>query len=278
MQASSTKHTGFTIVELVVVMAVAALLTGVVLGTLGDFFTDNIRTSATTTQDTDTRSVLRTIENDLASTSGFSRDLAVSASPLGVKNDTTAWSYTGNDTTTPSNRVLIAGVYATDKASTDDSRMPIFTDTGNGCAYANAAVVQNAYIYFAAPDPDPSKKSSIDSTKRQYNLYRRTIVNTTGGTLCQTPYQRQTCSAAVVAANSGICKAGDALLLSDIGTFAVDYYTSPNDKDPIATQYSTATAADIASMKSIKLSITTGRLINGKITQNTAAIRISLAY
>jgi len=275
----SNKSKGFTIVELVVVISVLGILMAVVLDTLGGFYQSNTTSLGQTNQDTDTRGVLRSIENELTNSAGFSANYPTTGPaviPLGSKNDTTAWSYLGNDSTKPNNKVLIASTYATDKPQTDDTRMIVFTDTGSGCTPGTATPMKNALIYFAAKD-----------SNNQYNLYRRTIVNTTGGVPCSTPVQKQTC-AAISTSNLYplICKGTDAMLLRNIDTFNVDYYTSPNDPSSYALAYNTDTAvvstftreSTIENAKSIKITVTTKQLIDGKQTTNTASIRVSRPY
>ncbi|MDB5177093.1 MAG: hypothetical protein JWN75_761 [Candidatus Saccharibacteria bacterium] len=290
MQALYNKSRGFTIVELVVVVSVLGILMGVVLNTLGDFYQSNTTSLGQTNQDTDTRGVMRSIENELTNTTGFSANFSItpttSFTPLGSKNDSTAWSYLGNDSAKPNNRVLIAGAYATDKAATDDTRTLVYTDTGAGCSDVSTATkVKNTYIYFAAKD-----------SNNQYNLYRRTIVNTTGGTLCKppycslahckAPYQTQTCAASLVSLNPTKCSGADAILLKNIDTFTVDYWSAPNDASNYTLAYNTDTAvvsqaareSAINAASSIKITATTTQLINGKSTTNSASLRITKPY
>lgn len=98
------KHSnGFTIPELIITITVLTLLTPVVIFGLGNFYQDNITSLAKTTQDTDMRSALNTISNDLRTTTGFRASLNVaSVTPLGSNNNATGnnnWSYCGIGTT-----------------------------------------------------------------------------------------------------------------------------------------------------------------------------------
>ena len=269
MQVSSTKSAGFTIVELIVSITISTILTGVVLFSLGNYYQRNISSVKNTTQDTDTRSILRSISNELLNSANFVSDLSVGATqPLGSNNATAAWTYKGSDTVRPNNRVLIANVYATDKPRDDATRMVAFTDTGSGCTPATSTPVKNALIYFVA----------LDSRTNLYNLYRRTITNITGGTLCGTIAQKQTCAAQMVATYPSVCQATDAVIMSNVSSFTVDYYTSSNDSVPLATQYTTATATDIMNAKSVRITAVTNRLVDGVDTPNSASIRISRPY
>lgn len=267
MQVLSNKSHGFTIVELLITITVGAIMMGTIVFGLGNYYQESVNSTQKTTQDTDTRSVLRTIENELVNTNGFITDLPVSATPLGANNNAAAWSYKGNISGNTNYRVLIGQTYATDKVSTDPTRLLVFSNPTNCSDTATSVPVKNAQIYFVAQD-----------ATNTYNLYRRTIVNSEGVTMCSTPFQKQTCASNYVAAYASVCKANDALLLSNIAAFNIDYYASSVDSTPIANQYTTALASDISAAKSVKITVTTNRLINGVSTQNSAEIRISRSY
>ena len=145
MQVLSGKSPGFTVTELAVVLTVLGSLIGIVLFTLGSFYESDTRSLALSTQDSDTRAVLRSIENEIMNSPGFSTSLPVSA-PLGPANDANTWSYMGNLSDKPTDRVLIARAYATDKAVSDNSRLPVFTsiDPGGSCDPSSSTPSQNS--------------------------------------------------------------------------------------------------------------------------------------
>ena len=276
MRASSSNQNGFTVVEVIVVVTVLSLLTGIVLQTLGGFFNDNISSLGKAAQDTQTRGVLRQIVRELSNTNGFMTDITSLSQPLG-RNDQTTWSYLGNISSQPfydsaqkTNRVLIATSTATDKANSDPTRLPIFINAGLGCDPSLSPIALNALVFFVAKNPTTGK----------YDLYRRTITNVTGGTLCSNISQQQTCSPAAVSSYATICKGVDANLLRNIDSFTVDYFTSPNDALPISNQYggTPAVKSNIQAAKAIKITVTTNDFIDGKYVQNSASIRASLNY
>lgn len=271
MQASYNRASGFSVVEIITVITVMGLLAGVVFGTLGGFYQSNTISLGQSAQDTDTRSVLRKIEKDLSRSAGFITTLAVS-SPLGSKNDATSWYYKGNDSAHPNNRVLISRVYATDKSTDDETRMPIFVNTGTGCDPSTSPLAQNAYIYFIAEDLQ---------TTGQYNLYRRTITGISGGTMCGTPFQKQSCSIDKAGGNPSVCKATDSILLYDVDSLDVQYYTSSNDSSPIDSYSASPPAGTdtlVENAKTVVLTVTTNRLINGYNNPYSTSIRISRSY
>lgn len=276
--SNKSKMLGLTVVELIIAITVLGVLIGVVIGPLGDFYTDSTGTLSKTTQDTDTRSVLRTIESDLSSSSGFLATLTPASTPLGSDDNLSPWYYcgVGNSTCTQTTnyRVLIGTAYATDKPVTDGTRLPVFLQNGGSCDRSISNAVKNAYIYYAAPDP---------SKANTYNLYRRTIVNTAGGSYCAgtSPWQKQSCNPAKIAANPGPCQGADALILSNIASFTVDYYSSPGDTAPYADTYNSAIPAatreaTLTASQSIKVTVGTTQNINGSTSKITSSIRISL--
>ena len=285
MQAISTKKSsGFTIVELLVVMTVLGILITLVLNTLSDFYQANTTTLEQTIQNTDTRSVLRTIEKDLLNSNGFLKKNSMAiVSPTGPNNatapNTADWDYYGNLAAVPGapaelqpalhpekHRVLIASKYATWTPDTDDNRVLVYSP-GPGPSPANcdpavAIPVKNNFIYFTQLNPATSK----------YDLYRRIMVGP--GPYCApttTPTQKQSCKAGPLV---GPCQTGDAILLRDIESFSVKYFLTPAEQNEI--NYTPpATIGDIATAKAVEITVTTNRKLNGIITPLKTSIRIS---
>jgi prepilin-type N-terminal cleavage/methylation domain-containing protein len=275
MQAMFDNKKGFTVVELVIAVTITAIVMSLLFGAMHEYYTSNVTSVAQTNQNTDTRSVLRTISDDLDSMISFQPNQIVTAIPLGSDNLVAPWTYTGASGTPSSYKVLIATTYATDKLSSDATRTPIFVNTGSGCSPDNASLMRNTLIYFVARDASTSK----------YNLYKRTLVNTGGGSPCSTPFQKNSCKASLAAASPLVCGGSDALILSDIKEFNIAYYLSNNQtsiaptEDAYNTGNSLAVREDIVrNAKTIEITAVTNRLINGKSTDSTATVRISKPY
>jgi prepilin-type N-terminal cleavage/methylation domain-containing protein len=267
---------GFTVVELAIVITVFSILSSLVIFTLGDFYESNTSSVSKSVQSTNTRSVLRAIEDDLVSTTGWATTLPV-VRPLGPTNDLVnleTWSYCGtggtSNCTQSVNRVLIAYTTATDKAPSDSTRLPVFANTMGSCTPDGTLnTIKVASIYFVALDTSTSK----------YNLYRRTVVNPASGTICNgvVPYQNTTCATSV--SSQPVCKDAsnnshtDAVLLTNIQSFTVDYYTQPNDTSPVTNEY-TAPAASITNATTIKITVGTQSTVNGQQTTVNADLRV----
>lgn len=302
------KHNhGFTIPELIIAITVLTLLTPAVIFGLGNYYQDNITSLAKTTQDTDTRSGLNTISNDLRATTGFRASLSVaSVTPLGSNNNATgniSWSYCGTSATSTTcdgtttnnyatNRVLIAYMYATDGPIGNNQRMPVFINSGGSFDLSTVTPATFAYIYYVAPDT---------TNASQNNLYRRTIVDvnpttnvfrnispasglwpcsTSNPTFtgCVTPYQKTTCASVSVRTYSSVCGASDAVLLYNVKSFWVDYYNATNQ--PIANYYTSnstnaANAATDIQNNAESIQVTMTKIYTGSQSKtSTASIRI----
>lgn len=257
MSHTSNNHWGFTVVELVVVITVLGILVGLLFGFFNDLYQSNMRAIATTTQLGDTRSALRTIEDNMTLSSGVLATFAPAASPLGADNGSAEWRY--NDPVVGSvGQALISQSYATNSNQQDPSRSLIVDSTSpSGCTAASSSTfVKNTTIFFV----------------RNGNLFRRTL---TGLNACPaTPgiYQKQTCAKGITHSS---CKGTDALLLTDVIKFAINYYAQATDTVPIDITSGSA-ATDIASAKAMDITIETRRKAAGTDTVSSANTRLSL--
>lgn len=209
---SNTLTRGFTIVELLVVMAVGAILMVILFGALNDLYYSNIRATAQVTQTRDARTALRTIENDVTMAGGFyvtNTSDPIGPNGAGSKWDTAPYTYEGSGV---DNRILIIGRYATTAAeSGDDADNP----SRKILMQADCKTpVENTHIYYVK-----------DST-----LFRRIIPNVAASRCAsqasEADFAKQTCQAGVT---TSPCQGADAVIVRGVKKFSIDYYGNPNN-------------------------------------------------
>lgn len=249
-RSSNKSQRGFTIVELLVVLSVLGILIGLVMVTLANFYLSNLKTLNQTIQSSDTRSALGTIEKNLSLTSGFLASIGSLADPYGPSTGIATWTFRGDNpvssapVTKPT--ILIAQAYATSTS--------------------------NTLVYYPCGETlNPVKNTLIYYVKNK-TLYRRTI--TPANTCAATPIaQKPTCSSSGVGSGFPSCLGSDAVLLTDVSTFKIDYYDKAIDSAPLNTYSQTDPA--IQDTDSIRVTIETERTINGTVNKYTSSIRIN---
>jgi prepilin-type N-terminal cleavage/methylation domain-containing protein len=243
---------GFTVVELIVVITVLGILSGLVFFTLGDFYTSNTTSLGVTTQDTDTRGALRQIDRDVATAVDFSDTLATT-DPLGPAIGTTTWTYAP----TPEKMVLIASTYAT----VPTTGMIIYNKNG-ASACNNDPLVDTLSkvksVFFVAANPQTGQDS----------LYRRTITDPNACT-SQGISQKTSCAVGVSTTTYPVCASTDALILDNVQWFKLRFFQNPTDQTAV-------TGAAINSARTVEISIKT-QAPRGNLPATTAVVRINLA-
>ena len=271
MRVSSSSQKGFTIVEILVIVVVGMVLLGLVFDIMGSFYYDNTKSLGRTVQDTDTRGSLRIVEAELTNVTGFASSLSVEA-PLG-NGGGTVWDYRGDD---QARRVLIAKVNATTESpdsDTNNDRMPVFLPVSGDCSPLVATPAEISFVYFIAEDPD-----SPPAPDKLYNLYRRTILpSISNSDYCdgRRPWQKQTCATGAHDPQ-GRCEADDALLLRNIKSFAVEYFSSSNSETPDVTAADSSDKSSIVGgAQSVRVKVTTTHQLSGQWNTTDADIRIT---
>lgn len=231
----STKLRGFTIVELLVTITISGMLLAVMFGPLNELYYDNTRGLKSTIKVADTKGALRTIERSISLSSNF-YDNNVIADPTG---DLWNWQGAGANS-----RTLITGTYATDIDIGVDASNARTLVKSSGCTQP----LLNNVIYFVSGE----------------TLYRRTIKNPTlPANTCGNLSigQKQTCRGNQM--HIAACEGTDAVILTGVTNFHIDYYAEPGDNAPLdpggtpsRTLYSTATSAVPSSATTIVISIT----------------------
>lgn len=220
---------GFTILEVLIVIPIASILSILLASTIFDQYGQLIQNSARARLRMEGEITLLSLEDELLFTTGYgttkSNDLSDTNAPTG------GWTYN----TTP-NETLIVYETALTADRRDANREFVYKREGSCNSSYNIAL--NNLIYFAVKNP----------SNQYYSLYRRTL--TPQYTTCGTNYKTQTCPSTSVVAP---CTGADALLSDKVVGFQVDYFDQNN----------TATT-DPAAAELIKLHLTLGEKIYGK--------------
>jgi len=244
MSTKSHRNSGFTLVELVIIVPIAMLTIMGVVVALINLVSDNITTRSELSSMHDTQSAFNTIEADANIAASFltTKDSQFS-DPYGPDGAGGSWSFAGSST---SLQTLIIRGYASTKNPLDETRRPVYINQ-LGCAAAdilsNPALTTNV-IYFI----------------RNNNLYRR-VLTITSATTCATPFQKQSCPPDR-ATNNAICKADDSLLLTDVKSFIVDYYSDPLAGSPIDT--SSGLPSTLTPAVAIRIKLKVSKVVAGQ--------------
>lgn len=219
---------GFTVVELIVVVTVTMILAGVLFGPLDSIYTASTKGTAKIVQVQDAHNSLRSIQGLITQSTGFLATTYNSASsPNSVPDPSQSNTLAAQWSATSGGSVLITSNYAT---TVDTSSIDPNSTTANYLSLAQDSLcktpLQNNYVYFVSGG----------------SLYRRTLKNTTtsynnsSGTCTATPiYQKQTCASSNITAS--YCAGTDAKIASNVTSFTVQYYASPEGSpttDPTA--------------------------------------------
>lgn len=232
---------GFTVVELIVTITVSGLLMTTLFGPLSALYDDNTKGLKSVIKVADTKGALRSIETSIALSYSF-YDTNQIPDPFG-----TIWSWAG---TGPNNRVLITSSYATDinrAVDTADARVLV---KDSSCTVP----LLNNDIYFVSGG----------------TLYRRTLKNP-DATCGSIPIaQPQTCAAGFL---DPACTGTDAVLLSNVTHFSIDYYGEADEATAMANQYTTPTVPSAA--KAIVITLTASSGPGANDTTTTSKVRIA---
>ncbi|HEX6258210.1 MAG TPA: hypothetical protein VFZ48_01890 [Candidatus Saccharimonadales bacterium] len=244
MEHTSTKQSGFTLVELIIIVPVAMLTVMAVVAALIALVSDNITTRGELAAIHDAQTALNTIEDDARFAAAFMtvKDSAFS-DPYGPDNAGAAWSFAGSSADV---NTLIMRNYATTADPKDSQKQAVYINQ-KGCAFdvilGNPPLTTNI-IYFV----------------RNNKLYRR-ILTDTSQTLCNPQFQRQSCPPDR-STNNAICRADDMTLMGNVTKFKVEYYADPLSTTPIDT--SSALPSTLAPAIAVKITLKVEHTIAGQ--------------
>lgn len=209
MRIRSSRTQGFTIPELIVVMTVIGILTGLIFGPFDDLYSANVQSLQTIIQATDTRGALRQIEREITASKQFLR-----SSDIDINGDTPytnsinkwTWDGAGTPSVNSPKHVLITENYATD------------TNTGDVVKAADCSTPLTInYVFFVYNDI----------------LYRRTLKTLPTPTTCggASIAQKRTCH--TLSLDTVNCEGRDAQIITGVKNLEVEYYSNSNDSNAL---------------------------------------------
>lgn len=254
----NSKSVGFTLVEILVIAPIVILVISGFVALIVVLTGDVLRSGETNKIIYNTQVALNSFEDDVRLTTQFLTTSMTPTSPQGLNNDNTAFVLSGPVATTT------FGIYkalATTKNPLDPTKELVYLkDAPYDCTDPNL-YKQNTpytinYVYF------------FTTVSGENILWRRTLTDQTAATnLCGTLWQQPSCASSVVAANPGVCKTEDTVVLRNLVGISGAYY---NDST-YATQ--TAYASIPTGSTSTALGLVAGKTIAGRSFSFSASLR-----
>lgn len=255
MQHTSKTNTGFTIPELLVAMAMSAIvLIGLVSLVIG-LVNTNATTIELSKQVNEVQSGIGSLRTDV----GLSQRFLMTSSITDTPPTGGAWDFRGGSAT---NRTLILNVQASSSNPLDSTRQPTYLQAG-GCPIGTSPAYNNI-IYFVSSG----------------TLFRRIIVQPPAANLyCagQSNAQVRTCSNPGGGGSPSNCREKDVAIIQNVTNFSIDYYNQAGDSTPNQTLYNTSTTQSLLdSIATLKISLSTQKNIDGATPNEYAtSIRIT---
>lgn len=250
------KNAGFTLIEVLVISPVLMVTLSVMVVLMINLSAANLISNNEIIMTVDTKTALSVIEDDINLSSAFltTKDAAFS-DPYGPDGSGATWSYKGNSATS---RVLIARTYATTTSVKDPNKTPVYIDQ-YGCGIA----VQTS---------NPTLRTNSVYFVSSGNLYRRTLTDVSE-TLCSPQFQKQSCPPGIGNPNI-ICKANDALLVSNVTNFDIRYYAASSDTTPMDV-YSSNDPNVLQPAKTVDVIISVSKTVAGETIGYSSSIKVS---
>lgn len=263
MQLTSSRRSGFTLVEVLVVAPVILLSIAVFVGTLIFITGEVLVTRQANSLAHSTQSALDTIERDIRASSGFLATNSISplVTPQGRNNGTQPF----NNVASGQNSALILNMIATSGAPQISQREPVWLrDTPNPCGsdekIKNQPLMYNVVYYWGADG----------------GLWRRTILPANYDNIgCTTPDQRPSCAPG---SSESICVADDVRLLSGVKQLDINYFTSAASISPVAGASNTSLSSAVrqnhlGTTDTVSVAISVSRPVSSRDIDYSSSIR-----
>jgi Tfp pilus assembly protein PilE len=209
LQVNRTK--GFTLVEVLVISPIVILFIGAFIALAVGLTGETLQLREKNAATYDVQAALNIMETSIVQATGFMSTTSGVQSPQGKNNSATQFT----NTSAPDPDTLILNAAATTRRPTDPARSLIYMGTG-ACNNKNPIYTYTT-VYF------------VDTTTS--TLYKRTILPQQPA--CAQPWQRGSCNANDIAANSTICDAQDEKLLDNVASVTIQYFADATSTTPL---------------------------------------------
>lgn len=255
LSPTKSQHAGgFTLIEMLIIAPLVIIMIGTFVGIMMNMVSDSLVTRSQNLMAYDTQTALDTIEQDAFLTTQFYSTSGTLASPQGSDND-----FAGTAAFSSSNS-LVMSTFTTTKNPADTSRQLVYyANQPNACGSLQNAnkILATKIIYYV----------------RNGSLWRRVVVpkwdqNATvdANTVCDPPWQRNSCTPEATTTNPTLCQNSDTELVKNVQSFNVDYYASPASTTALA-----KSAADTAT--TIDVTIATSNQTVGRSVSYSSSLR-----
>lgn len=249
---------GFTLIEVLVIVPIFMLvITGLVVYMI-NLLNANTLSNLTTQAVYDTHAAFDTVESDAKLSKTFLVNIDPNMSdPYGPDGAGATWdanNITGSGAPNYAQaNVLILRMYATTADTHNPNKAPVYINQ-NGCG---AGVINT----------NPVLTVNVIYFVQNNNLYRRVLADQTNPSLCNTPYQQQTCPSG---ATNAICHGTDKLLLTNVYYLSLAY-TTPFPTTILFPQHgpyradlpSPLTQSQLTPATSVRFGVSVSQTING---------------
>ena len=226
MQSSSNKPSGFTTIELLIVVPMVILIVGVIVGYMVSMTGSALVSRERLVLSHSLRSAMERIENDVRDANKIEPTIAGIASPQGLNNGTQSFA-------SPASQLMLERYATTADPLNQDRQLVYMANSPNACSgnYQQNTIAVVYVIYFV----------------KNNTLFRRTIFPP-GQTTCGTIWQQNTCSLGV---SGGNCQATDEMILTNVSEFSLTYKDSSSvvatpDKNTLSADVTLKTNGGIA--------------------------------
>lgn len=247
---------GFTLVEILIILPPVLLITMVAVSVLFSLVLSNSQSQFEVAGANSVKTSLNIIEQDMKTGAALltTQDSQMTDAYIADSGGAN-WSYNG---TSAQSRALIIRGYATTDSPSSTTKNPVYINQF-GCDAANLysnPVLTTNIIYFV----------------KNNSLYRRVLIDNTK-TLCPgvTPYQRQSCPPGLASPDPS-CKASDSLLLKDVATFTVQYYTNGT---LINNPYGSSDPQVLSQATTAEPSVTVSKQVAGNTVAYTDTVKVN---